>query len=578
MTMITEGPFKNLTAFQERRFVAPNADLASLDEIKTYYQKLIEQPIHSIQDLGAWLLNRSEFEAALDQRGSILYILMTCQTDNAVRAQNYRDFIEHIVPAIKPLDDELNRIYLKKADELNFITHKKEYALYTKGIKMDVSLFVKENIPLQTEVDLLSQEYQTLSGAMTVHFEGEEKTMPQMGKYLLEPDRNLRERAWKAVAERRLKDKDKLDELFSKMVKLRHRIALNAGCQNFCEFKFKSLHRFDYSPEDCKAYHVSVEETVVPLWAGIFEKRKSMMNLKALRPWDTAVDPTGKPPLKPFSEIEQLNDGCLHIFQKVDKDFGRFFSDMMERGLLDLASRKGKAPGGYQSTLNEARKPFIFMNSVGLDQDVRTLLHEGGHAFHAILCADNALLSYRHGPMEFNEVASMAMELLGGEYLSEFYNEEDFARSKEEHLEDLVFTLIWVATVDCFQHWIYEHPDHSTEERKKAWLNIRQRFGGNLTDWEGLNEEHASMWHRQLHIFEVPFYYIEYGIAQLGALQLWLNAKKNWSKAVADYKKGLSYGGSLPLPELFKAAGIKFDFSRDTIAPLMAEVKGELKV
>jgi oligoendopeptidase F len=578
MTLIAEGPFKNLTAFKERRFVASGADLASLDEIQSYYQVLISRAIGSIQELEQWLMDRSEFEAALDQHGSILYILMTCQTDDPTRAQNYRNFIEHIVPAIKPLDDELNRIYLKKADEFNFTMYMKEYELYTKGIRMDVSLFVKENIPLQTEVDLLSQEYQTLSGAMTVQFEGEEKTMPQMGKYLLEPDRNLRERAWRAVAQRRLKDKDKLDELFSKMVKLRHRIAQNAGCQNFCEFKFKSLHRFDYTPEDCKAYHVSVEETVVPLWSSIFEKRKRMMNLKTLRPWDTAVDPTGKPPLKPFSEIEQLNKGCLHIFQKVDKDFGLFFSDMMARGLLDLASRKGKAPGGYQSTLNEARKPFIFMNSVGLDQDVRTLLHEGGHAFHALLCAHNALLGYRHGPMEFNEVASMAMELLGGEYLDEFYNEEDFARSKEEHLEDLVFTLIWVATIDCFQHWIYEHPEHSAEEREKAWLNIRQRFGGNLTDWADLNEEHATMWHRQLHIFEVPFYYIEYGIAQLGALQLWLNAKTNWPKAVADYKKGLSYGGSLPLPELFKAAGIKFDFSQATIAPLMAEVKRELKV
>jgi len=567
---------KKLSPYQKRHFVPENADLTDVDVVKGLYQKLIQKDIQSAQDLEQWLLERSELEAALDQTGSVIYIRMTCQTDDCARSDAYKHFIETIEPAVKPLEDQLNKKYLQCSQKYSL--DEKRYGVLTRAIKQDIELFVKENIPLQTQISLLSQEYQSLCGAMTVEFQGEEKTLPQMGKYLLEPDRALRESAWRAVSERRLKDKDKLDSLFDKMLALRDQVAKNTGCANFCEYKFKSLHRFDYTPDQCKQYHDTIERAVVPLWRKILQRRKQQMGLDILRPWDLAVDPLGRAPLKPFETVDQLIDGCKNIFKQTHPDLGSQFADMADKGLLDLASRKGKAPGGYQSTLSELRKPFIFMNAVGVDDDIRTLLHEGGHAFHALACAGDDLLDYRHAPMEFCEVASMAMELLAGEYLDVFYNEDDKRRAVTAHFEGVVFTLVWVAIIDCFQYWIYENPTHNAQTRKEAWLEIQKRFGAGVVNWEGLEEAQSYVWHRQLHIFEVPFYYIEYGIAQLGALQVWRNAKANWDKALADYQAGLALGGSRPLPELYKTAGIKFDFSESTIAPLMEDVAAQINI
>jgi len=566
--------FDRLPRYQERRFVPESANLTNLEEIHARYDQLLKRDVQSVEELEQWVLDRSELEAALDQQGSILYIRMTCQTDDAARAQSYKDFIQTIVPAVKPLDDQLNKKYLKVLEQ--FPLDENRYGVYTRAIRTDIDLFVDKNVALQTKVDLLSQEYQALCGAMTVEFEGEERTMPEMGKFLLEPDRGLREKAWRASSQRRLKESKKLDELFDKMLALRDEIAKNAGFDSFRDYKFKSLHRFDYTPQDCKEYHDSVERLVVPLWIQILEKRKNQMKLEGLRPWDASVDPLGRAPLKPFDDVKDLAAGCREVFHRVDEDLGVQFREMADAGLLDLASRKGKAPGGYQSTLSEARRPFIFMNAVGIDGDIWTLLHEGGHAFHALACAHDSLLDYRHGPMEFNEVASMGMELLASRYLSVFYKEEDELRSRTTHLEDIIFTLVWVATIDAFQHWMYENPQHNAAERRAQWLEIRKRFSGGVVDWSGLDDEHAYLWHRQLHIFEAPFYYIEYGIAQLGALQLWLNDKNDGKKALKQYRNGLSLGGSRPLPELFEAAGLRFDFSEKTIAPLVEAVQKEL--
>lgn len=314
---------------------------------------------------------------------------------------------------------------------------------------------------------------------------------------------------------------------------------------------------------------------MVPLLQEISQLRRKQMKLTDLRPWDTAVDPLSLPALKPFGTVEELILKSVSVFRQTDEELGRQFEIMKNEGLLDLASRKGKAPGGYQSTLSEARKPFIFMNAVGLERDVRTLLHEGGHAFHALACAHDPLVEYRHAPMEFSEVASMAMELLAGEYMDVFYSPQDTRRSKREHLEDILEVLVWVANVDAFQHWIYENPKHTPDQRKDMWIELHKRFGGDVVNWQGLEGIREYLWHRQLHIFEVPFYYIEYGIAQLGALQLWRQAKENPKQALANYRRGLALGGSRPLPELYKAAGIEFDFTERTILPLVELVKKE---
>lgn len=566
--------FSHLPRYQKRQFVPEKVNLTDRNEVEALHNQLLERNISSTEDLTRLVLDRSELESSLDQEGSILYIRMTCKTDDPDRVKKYKDFIENVVPAIKPLEDQLNRQYMEALKK--FPLNEKRYEIYTKEIRTDLELFVEENVELETKVDLLSQEYQSICGGLTVEFEGKERTLPEMGKFLLDPGRPLREKAWKASAERRLKEKDKLDELFDQMLETRNAIAKNAKFNNFCQYKFKALHRFDYTSDDCIAYHQSVERLVVPLWAQILEKRKRQMKLDILRPWDTSADPLGRSPLKPFEDVEGLITGCGEVFHRINEELGNQFLQMSETGLLDLESRKGKAPGGYQSTLNESRKPFIFMNAVGIDSDVRTLLHEGGHAFHSLACSHDELLDYRHGPMEFNEVASMGMELLADPYLDVFYTEEDRRRSCMSHLEDAIFTLVWVATIDAFQHWIYMNPTHDAEERRRQWLAICKRFSGGVVDWSGLSEEHAHLWHRQLHIFEVPFYYIEYGIAQLGALQLWLNSKKDQSKALKQYRNALYLGGSKPLPELFETAGLKFDFSENTITPLIEAVQQEL--
>ena len=569
------GDFRNLPTYQERRFVPSAADLGRVEQVVALYETLLSREIGSSETLEAWVLDRSELSAAVTQEGAIRYIAMTCQTDDAERAAAYRHFVEKVQPAIEPLSDELDRKYL--VDRERFGLQERRYQVYDRGIRADVSLFRQENVPLQTEVALLSQEYQTLCGAMTVEFRGQERTLPQMKKFLLEPDRALRESAWRATAQRRLADRDRLEELFGKMLDLRNRIAAYAGCADYREYVFRNYHRFDYTPADCARYHQAVEVHVVPLWRQILTERRSRMCLDALRPWDTAVDPEGRPPLAPFETVDELMAGAQEIFTRTDPVLGRQFDDMRRLGLLDLASRKGKAPGGYQSTLNEAREPFIFMNAVGTDDDVRTLLHEGGHAFHALAAADEPLLSYRHAPMEFCEVASMGMELLADDHLDVFYQGPDLLRSRREHLETIVSLLPWIATVDAFQSWIYTHPGHTADERRRAWLQVHERFSPGVVDWSGLDEEHGYLWHRQLHIFEYPFYYIEYGIAQLGALGLWVRARQEGRKALADYRQALALGGSRPLPELFAAAGLKFDFSARTVQPLVGAVADELR-
>ncbi|MBF0510860.1 MAG: M3 family oligoendopeptidase [Candidatus Omnitrophica bacterium] len=562
-----------LPYYQKRSFVPEGVDLTDVQLVKSLYQQLEARNIESAQDLERWLMDRSELDASLSQAGSILYIRMTCQTDDAQRTEAYARFIQTVPPAVKPINDRLNHKYLKA--QKSFGLDKKRYEVYERDISQDIKLFCEQNVPLQTQVDLLAQEYQTLSGAMTVMFEGRQQTLPQMAKYLQETDSALRQRAWQASAQRRLQDKDKFEEIFDKLFNLRNTIAQNAGYKSFIDYQFKAYHRFDYTPEDCHKYHQTIEKWIVPLNGKILNTRRQQMKLKSLRPWDTSCDPLGKKPLSPFKDTRKLIQSTGAIFNKLDIEFNRQFQEMDSLGLLDLENRKGKAPGGYQNTLDESRKPFIFMNAVGVDDDVRTLLHESGHAFHAMACASDPMVDYRHAPMEFCEVASMSMELLGSDYLSEFYDPEDVRRSNREHLEGIIQVLAWVANIDAFQHWLYEHPNHSHQERSLAWNGLFDKFGGQFIDWDGLSEIKSYLWHRQLHIFEVPFYYIEYGIAQLGALQVWLHARRNLKEALENYKRGLALGGSRPLRELFTTSGISFDFSEGIIKPLVEEVTRE---
>jgi oligoendopeptidase F len=568
-------PFDSLPAHKPRRFVPQGIDLGDWARIAPLFDQLEArvQACATAADLERWLLDWGELSAAIDEESSKRYIAMTCHTDNADAEKAYLHFVENVEPQLKPRQFKLAQIYV--SNPLRAQLPKDRYQVFDRDTQVHVEVFRAENIPLETEEARLSQQYQKLSGSLTVQFRGEEKTLVQMGRYLEEPDRALRQEAWELVANRRLQEAEKFEEIFEQLVKLREQIARNAGYGNYRDYAFRKLGRFDYTPEDCEKFHAAVEAEVMPMVAELQAERRRQLGVETVCPWDLAVDPLNRPPLQPFDQVDQMVSRTQEVFARLDGDLAAGFQRMQELRLLDLANRKGKAPGGYQSTLAEARVPFIFMNAVGLQRDVETILHESGHAFHALATRDEDLYAYRSAPIEFCEVASMSMELLGNEFLERFYAVPEANRARRTHLEGIVNILPWIATVDAFQHWIYTHPGHTRAERSAAWLALMARFGGEV-DWRGHEAVRANLWHRQLHIFIHAFYYIEYGIAQLGALQVWANSKRDKAKALNDYKRSLELGGSRPLPELFAAAGCKFEFSRQTMAPLVKLVRDEL--
>lgn len=568
-------PFGELPTHTPRRLLPAKIDLGDWDQIAPLFDVLEQKlgAVNSAAELELALIDWSELSAALDEEGSKRYIAMTCHTDDADAEKAYLHFVEKVEPQIKPRQFKLEQAYLAKRSRVQL--PKQRYQVFDRDTNLHVELFRPANVPLETEEAKLGQQYQKLSGSLTVNFRGEEKTLVQMGKYLEEPDRPLRQEAWELVARRRLQEREKFEDIFDELVKLREQIAKNAGFTNYRDYAFKARGRFDYTPDDCFAFHEAIEKEVVPLQRELQALRREQLKIDALRPWDLAVDPLNRPPLRPFEKVEQMVERTQRVFDQLDKGLAGGFRTMQEKRLLDLDNRKGKAPGGYQSTLAESRLPFIFMNAVGLQRDVETILHEAGHAFHALATREEPLYAYRGSPIEFCEVASMSMELLGNEFLEEFYSANDANRARRTHLEGIVSIFPWIATVDAFQHWLYTHPGHTRAERSAAWLALMDRFGGD-TDWSGYEEARANLWHRQLHIFLHPFYYVEYGIAQLGALQVWANSKRHKRDALASYHRALALGNSRPLPELFEAAGCKFSFNRETVKPLVQLVKNEL--
>lgn len=568
-------PFAALPPYSPRRFVPAVIDLGDWSQLAPLFDRLEARAAAcaSIAELERWIIDWGELSAALDEESSRRYIAMTCHTDNPEAEKAYLHFVENIDPQTKPRQFRLSELYL--AQPLRAQLPKARYEVFDRNSRLHVELYRPENVALETEEAKLSQQYQKLSGSLTVNFRGEEKTLVQMGRYLEEPDRALRQEVWELVARRRLQEAEKFEENFEALLALREQIARNAGFPNYLAYAFRARGRFDYTPKDCLKFHEAIETEVMPVLRSLQEERRQRLGLPALRPWDLSVDPLNRPPLRPYDSVEKLVTGSQQIFDRLDGWLAEGFATMARLKLLDLANRKGKAPGGYQTTLSEARLPFIFMNSVGLQRDLETMLHEAGHAFHTLAAKAEEIYAYRSAPIEFCEVASMSMELLGNEFLEVFYAPAEANRARRTHLEGIVNGFPWIATVDAFQHWIYSHPGHTRAERTAAWLRIMDRFGG-TTDWSGYEAARANLWHRQLHIFIHPFYYVEYGIAQLGALQVWANSKRDKAKALADYQQGLALGGARPLPELFAAAGCQLEFSRKTVKPLVELLKAEL--
>jgi len=555
------------------RWLPDEATFKTWEEIEPWYRSLLTRSIHSPADLESWLNDLGELNGAVSQEGVERYVAMTCQTDDPEREAKHLAFVRDIEPKLKPIQDQIRGKYLDSPHRQGLPAER--YRVFDRAQENRRALYRAANIARETELAELDQQYQKIVGAMTIHFQGVERTPSQMAPFLEETDRALRQSAWEPVAARRLVDRDALDELFDRMITLRQAIAHEAGFPSFTEYAYRLRERFDYGVAEATAFQDAIAKVVVPLARQIQEDRRKALGVEALRPWDLAVDPLGRAPLRPFAEVDRLAEGSEAIFRDVAPELGAQFAYMRQNGLLDLANRKGKAPGGYQTTLEADRLPFIFMNAVGVDGDVRTMLHEGGHAFHALASRGEPLSAYRDSPIEFCEVASMAMELLGARNLSLFYTDADADRSYRQLLEGIVTILPWIATVDAFQHWVYAHPAHSRAERRDAWTALLDRFGGNV-DWSGYEDARAAGWHRQLHIFLYPFYYIEYGIAQLGALQVWLNSLTDKAEAVNRYRQALSIGGARPLPELFEAAGAKFAFDEASLQPLMDAIGREL--
>ncbi len=567
-----------------RQFLAPTARFDAWESARPYYEELVARSLNTRAEFERWLFDWSELDSAFDEELSDRYIEMTRQTDDPAREQRYLDFIEHVKPHREPLHHQLRRKLIETAQRLGVAEDaaataqqlpRLRYEVLLRSARGAVALYRDENVPLLVEDDKLRQEYQRINAAMMVVLDGRECTLPQAALRLEETDRAQREAAWRAIFARVAQDQPALDAIYEKMVALRTTIARNAGCPDYRAYMFKALERFDYSPDDCLRFHDAIEEIVVPAVRRLAEQRRARLDLTTLRPWDFAVDPHGHKPLRPFQTDDELIRGSARIFHAVNPEFGAIFDTMRERGALDLGSRKGKAPGGYQQVYPERRLPFIFMNAVGSDTDVRVLLHEGGHAFHSWLCRQDPLYAYRNYPTEFAEVASMGMECLALPFTREFYGVDD-ARAHRQFFEKIVTFFPFMACIDAFQHYVYTHVDAGIEGWNEEWVRLVQRFSPEV-DYSGLEAVRRRSWQRKLHIFEVPFYYVEYGIAQLGALQVWQNSRRDFQEAVDLYRRGLSLGGARPLPELFAAAGCRFDFSAATLRPLIDAVMEEIE-
>ena len=558
----------------QRNFIPKDFTITTWQLLEPYFNDLQNRKIESEKDLQGFLKDYNELGAVVSENMAWRYIKMTCDTSNTELRDNFNYFVQNIEPNIAPIANQLNK-KICDSPHVNKLT-KTGYDIYLRSLKNGINLFREENIPLNTQLQELEQQFGEINGAQSIEHNGEKITMQKASVFLKDLNRSVREEVYTKIQTRRANDEDALNVLYTKLIELRHQVALNTGFKNYRDFKHQSLGRFDYSVNDCLNFHEAVKQHAVPLIREHDLKRKQKLKLEDYRPWDTTVDEDGLTPLKPFNTAQELIEKTITCFNKIDTYFGDCVSTMNKMGRLDLESRLGKAPGGYQYPLYETDVPFIFMNSVGLHRDLTTMVHEGGHAIHSFLDMDLELVDFKSPPSEVAELASMSMELMSMEHWDVFFsNENDLKRAKRQQLESVMDTLPWIAAIDKFQHWVYENPNHTVNERYNTWLKIANDFGSDVVSYSGLEANLKRKWQVQLHLFEVPFYYIEYGFAQLGAIAVWRNYKNNPKLATENYKKALALGYTKSIPEIYKTAGIKFDFSPDYIKELMDFVKAE---
>ncbi len=535
----------------------------SWSELKPYYDDLEGRALTDAA-LDQWLLDFTALDDLVGEYGSRLHVATTQNTADEEAERLLKDFVENIAPQVDAAEQRLKEKLLASG------LAPEGFVIALRNVRSEVDLFSAENLPLFTEEEKLKIRFNKIIGAQTVMWDGVEKTLRQMETYLLDDDRAVRERAWKAVSQRQLDDRDVLNDLWRELLTLRQKIAANAGKANYLAYAWQARKRFDYTPEDNQHFLDAIAEVVVPAAAQVYERRRQRLELETLRPWDLNVDPLGREALRPFEDIDELETRAADIFRRLDPQLGDYYDIMRNEALLDLDNRKNKGPGGYCTQFPLVKRPFIFMNSVGLHGDIRTLVHEAGHAFHAFEKLKLPYAMQRPVTAEYNEVASMAMELLTTPFWSReqggFYSAADTARGRIEHLEKIVLFWPYMAVVDSFQHWAYTHGDDALnpENCDAQWSALWDKYMPGI-DYSGLEADKADGWHRKLHIYRYPFYYVEYGMAQLGAVQIWANMLENQPEALAAYRRGLALGGTAALPELYAASGAKFEFNSETL-------------
>lgn len=540
---------------------------ATWQEVAPFYEELATRPL-TLDSVEEWLSDWSKFESLLAEAAALANFAYSINTADTAAEEAHLRFGSEIDPKA---DEQRSRLQ-RRLVELGYVRHGLE--VMVQKFRNQIELFSEANVPVFGELAKLTAAWTKVVGAMTVDWDGEELTPVQMLPYLERNDRAVRERAFRSMYKPYIEQRDELASFFDRMYDMRQKVAKNAGFDNYRDYVHREKNRFDYSPDDCFRFHESVEKVVRPASERLHEIRRRHLRVDRLRPWDGWVDAKGRTPLKPYTEVDELSSRAGSIFANVDPDFRGYFDTMAGAGLLDLGNRKGKAPGGYCDSLPVRKLPLIFMNAVGVDEDVRTLLHESGHCFHVFEASRLPLLFQRHPGAEMSEVASMSMELLASPYIDEahggYYSEPDAQRARRNLLERAVHFFTHCASVDAFQQWIYTDPDgRDADARDRKWIELRRRFEGDAVDWSGLEPERIARWYVQPHFWEYPFYYIEYGIAQLGALQVWRNSLRDRDAAVRRYREALALGATRSLPELFRAAGARLVFDADGMRELI---------
>lgn len=557
-----------------RSFISNDLVIDSWSKLEIYFQHLLDASVNNVSELEQWMRNRSELESVMEEDMAWRYIKMNIDTSDKKLAQDFSFWIKEISPKVAPYSHQLNKKVYDSPFLKDLDTDK--YFIYLRGLKKSIEIYREENIPLFVEMETKQQEYGAIAAKMSVEIDGESMTMQKAAQFLKDTNRLKRESVFKTINQRRLQDVEALDNLFDDLIALRQKIAKNCGFDNYRDYKFAAMGRFDYTPEDCYDFHDAIAKEIVPIIESFDLSKKQKLKLENYKPWDTGVDPDGNAPLKPFDGGQQLIDKSIKSFARLRPYYGECLEIMKEMKHLDLESKKGKAPGGFNYPLYEIGVPFIYMNAVGSQRDLVTMVHEGGHAIHSFLSRDLDLCDFKSVPSEVAELASMSMELISMDSWDEFYSDEkELQRAKKEQMQKVLEGLPWIAAIDKFQQWIYT-TDHTADQRRQEWKNIMSQLNSSVIDWQGQEDALYNLWQKQLHLYEVPFYYIEYGMAQLGAIAMWRSYKQLGQEALDNYDAALKLGYTKSIGDLYKTAGIEFNFSQEYVNELADFIKKEL--